>query len=213
MPKVMKSPRAQEPAPRAPVPLWYSQGIAHSNRPCWSPGSAAGEAAAQAYIAPAVVYTTGGKADKSINESVARGLRRVSFVTQVQVPEKVPNSEADFVPMLRDFALQDRSPVIAVGGLQVAAVTQIAKEFPHIQFALLDVGIGDVRVTEEIAQLGSGERGGVEVLVAWERHAALDHRAGRAIVPVEARKHALTILRGVEAFGELALVEAGLALV
>jgi basic membrane protein A and related proteins len=100
--------------------------------------SAGSLAVAQSYIAPAVVYTTGGKADKSINESVVRGLRRVAFVTQVQVPEKVPSSEADFVPMLRDFATQDSSPIIAVGALQVAAVTQVAKEFPNLQFALLD---------------------------------------------------------------------------
>ena len=105
--------------------------------------TAGGARADEAYITPSVVYSTGGKSDGSINEITARGLRRVAFVTQVAVAEHEPRSAQDFVPMLRDFATQDRSPIVAVGALQAAAVGQVAKAYPYLKFALID-GVVDL---------------------------------------------------------------------
>jgi basic membrane protein A len=93
---------------------------------------------AQGYVAPAIVYSTGGKADHSLNESAGLGVRRFSTATQIAVAEFEPADETQFEPAVRRFAEGGRNPIIAVGFLQAAALAKVAREFPDRRFTFID---------------------------------------------------------------------------
>ena len=95
-------------------------------------------ALAQGYVAPAIVYSTGGKADHSINADAALGARRFSIATQLDVAEFEPADETQFEPALRRFAQAGRNPIVAVGILQAPALAKVAGEFPDRHFTLID---------------------------------------------------------------------------
>jgi basic membrane protein A len=97
-----------------------------------------GLAHAQATIKPAVVYSTGGKFDKSFNEGVFQGAERFKKETNIAVAEFEPSNETQFEQALRRFAQRGQDPVIAVGFSQAVALGKVAKEFPNIHFTIID---------------------------------------------------------------------------
>lgn len=93
---------------------------------------------AQSYVAPAIAYSTGGKADHSFNESAALGVRRFSMATQIPVAEVEPADQAEFEPALRRFAEAGRDPIVIVGFSQAAALAKVARDFPDRRFTFVD---------------------------------------------------------------------------
>jgi len=89
--------------------------------------------------APAVAYTEAGKFDSSFNEAVFReGVAPFTAQYGHNLLEREPKTPNEFVNVLTDFARQDRSPIVAVGFSYAGAVEQVAKEYPHIKFTLID---------------------------------------------------------------------------
>ncbi len=91
-----------------------------------------------ATIKPAVVFSTGGKFDKSFNEGVWQGAERFKKETNVAVAEFEPSNETQFEQALRRFAQRGQDPIIAVGFAQAVALEKVAKEFPNIHFTIID---------------------------------------------------------------------------
>ena len=67
---------------------------------------------------PAVIYDTGGKFDKSFNEAAYNGAQREQA--------------------MRNMARKGATIIVAVGFTQASAVAKVAKEFPKVEFTLID---------------------------------------------------------------------------
>lgn len=91
-----------------------------------------------AAVKPAIVYSTGGKFDKSFNEGVFEGAERFRKETNIAVTEFEPSNETQFEQALRRFAQRGQDPIVAVGFSQAVALGKVAKEFPNIHFTIID---------------------------------------------------------------------------
>ena len=89
-------------------------------------------------IKPAVVFSTGGKFDKSFNEGVWQGAERFKKEANIPVAEFEPSNETQFEQALRRFAQRGQDPIIAVGFAQAVALEKVAREFPNIHFTIID---------------------------------------------------------------------------
>ena len=95
-------------------------------------------AEAQTALKPAVIYSTGGKFDKSFNEGVSAGVEKFRKETSSAVAEFEPANETQFEQAQRRFAQRGQDPIIAVGFSQAVALTKVAKEFPNVHFTIID---------------------------------------------------------------------------
>ncbi|MEP7296000.1 MAG: BMP family ABC transporter substrate-binding protein [Burkholderiales bacterium] len=88
---------------------------------------------------PAVVYDMGGKFDKSFNEAAYRGVERYKKETGKPFLEFEIANETQREQALRRMAERGASPIIGIGFGQAAAIEKIAKEFPKLQFTIIDM--------------------------------------------------------------------------
>ena len=96
---------------------------------------AAGLAAAE----PAVVYDMGGKFDKSFNEAAFRGAERFKKDTGTNFMEFEIANETQREQAMRRMAERGANPVIGIGFSQASSIEKVAKEFPKLQFAIIDM--------------------------------------------------------------------------
>ena len=88
---------------------------------------------------PAVVFDMGGKFDKSFNEAAYNGIERWKKETGKPYLEFEISNETQREQALRRMAERGASPIIGIGFGQAAAIEKISKEFPKLQFALIDM--------------------------------------------------------------------------
>ena len=88
---------------------------------------------------PAIVFDIGGKFDKSFNESMFNGAEKFKTETGTAYGEFEIANEAQREQAIRNFADQGYSPIIAAGFAQAAAVEKVAKEYPDLKFAIVDM--------------------------------------------------------------------------
>ena len=88
---------------------------------------------------PAIVFDIGGKFDKSFNESMFNGSEKFKAETGVAYGEFEIANQAQREQAIRNFADQGYSPIIAAGFAQAAAVEKVAKEYPDLKFAIVDM--------------------------------------------------------------------------
>ena len=88
---------------------------------------------------PAIVFDIGGKFDKSFNESMFNGSEKFKAETGIAYGEFEIANEAQREQAIRNFADQGYSPIIAAGFAQAAAVEKVAKEYPDLKFAIVDM--------------------------------------------------------------------------
>jgi len=92
-----------------------------------------------AWAEPAVVFDMGGKFDKSFNEAAYNGIERWKKETGKPYLEFEISNETQREQALRRMAERGASPIIGIGFGQAAAIEKISKEFPKLQFALIDM--------------------------------------------------------------------------
>ncbi|SDL86288.1 BMP family lipoprotein [Halarsenatibacter silvermanii] len=85
------------------------------------------------------VFSLGGLGDLSFNDLAYEALENASEDYDVEFDYIEPDSSADFDPSLRRFAERNYDLVLAVGFLQEEEVRQISQEYPHVNFAHVDV--------------------------------------------------------------------------
>ncbi len=102
-------------------------------------GMAFSTAALAADIKPAVLYDLGGKFDKSFNEAAYTGAEKFATDTGVAYRDFEIQNDSQREQALRNFAKRGQSPIVAIGFSQANAVEKVAKEFPDIQFAIVDM--------------------------------------------------------------------------
>ncbi|MCA0433843.1 MAG: BMP family ABC transporter substrate-binding protein [Proteobacteria bacterium] len=88
---------------------------------------------------PAIVFDIGGKFDKSFNESMFNGAEKFKSESNVQYGEFEIANEAQREQAIRNFADQGYNPIIAAGFAQAAALEKVAKEYPDLKFAIVDM--------------------------------------------------------------------------
>ena len=102
-------------------------------------------AAARAVLAPfalaepAIVYSTGGKFDKSFNEGAWNGAKQWAEETGGTFAEFEIDSPAQSEQALRSFARRGNSPIVAIGFTHANALAKVAPEFPDAEFVLVDM--------------------------------------------------------------------------
>ena len=88
---------------------------------------------------PAIVFDIGGKFDKSFNESMFGGAEKYKKESGVDYGQFEIANEAQREQAIRNFADKGYSPIIAAGFSQAAAVEKVAKEYPELKFAIVDM--------------------------------------------------------------------------
>ncbi|WP_191602021.1 BMP family lipoprotein [Marinomonas algicola] len=90
-------------------------------------------------VKPAVVYDQAGKFDKSFNEGVYNGITKFTKDSGIQVREFEPKNEAQTEQGLRRLAKRGHSPIVAVGFSMASALERVAKDFPDLNFTIIDM--------------------------------------------------------------------------
>jgi basic membrane protein A len=104
-----------------------------------------GVMAATVYVAtsvladPAVVFDMGGKFDKSFNEAAFNGMEKWKKETGKKYLEFEISNESQREQALRRMAERGATPIIGIGFGQASAIEKLAKEFPKLQFAIIDM--------------------------------------------------------------------------
>ena len=88
---------------------------------------------------PAVLFDIGGKFDKSFNEGIYNGAEKFKTESGIAYGEFEISNEAQREQALRNFADQGYSPIIAAGFAQASALEKVAKEYPDLKFAIIDM--------------------------------------------------------------------------
>ena len=105
---------------------------------------------------PAIVFDIGGKFDKSFNESMFNGAEKFKKETGVAYGEFEIANEAQREQAIRNFADQGYSPIIAAGFAQAAAVEKVAKEYPDLKFAIVDMVVDQPNVQSIVFKENEG---------------------------------------------------------
>lgn len=85
-----------------------------------------------------IVYDTGGKFDKSFNESAYNGIQKFKKDTGIEAREAIVNNEAQREQVLRNMAKKGTDVVIANGFSFTQSMQKVAAEFPKTKFVLID---------------------------------------------------------------------------
>ena len=88
---------------------------------------------------PAVVFDMGGKFDKSFNEAAYNGMEKWKKETGKKYMEFEISNESQREQALRRMAERGATPIIGIGFGQASAIEKLAKEFPKLQFAIIDM--------------------------------------------------------------------------
>ena len=87
----------------------------------------------------AIVYDMGGKFDKSFNQAAYNGVEAYKKETGKPFLEFEITNESQREQALRRMAERGASPIIGIGFSQASSVEKVAKEFPKLQFAIIDM--------------------------------------------------------------------------
>jgi basic membrane protein A len=85
-----------------------------------------------------IVFDTGGKDDRSFNAMAWEGVQRAKKELGVAVRDAEPGDPASIEPAMRAFAERNYDLIIGVGFAQAPLVESVAKDYPHLKFAIVD---------------------------------------------------------------------------
>ena len=88
---------------------------------------------------PAIIYDLGGKFDKSFNEAAYNGIQKWKKESGKKYLEFEVTNESQREQSVRRMAEKGASPIISVGFSQASAVEKVAKEFPKLNFVIVDM--------------------------------------------------------------------------
>ena len=88
---------------------------------------------------PAVIFDMGGKFDKSFNEAAYNGIEKWKKETGKNYLSFEITNESQREQAIRRMAEKGASPIIGIGFGQASSIEKIAKEFPKLSFAIIDM--------------------------------------------------------------------------
>ena len=90
-------------------------------------------------VQPAVVYDLGGKFDKSFNEAAYNGAEMFKKETGIDYRDFELQNDSQREQAIRNFARRGMNLIIGIGFAQANAIEEVAKEFPDLKFAIIDM--------------------------------------------------------------------------
>jgi len=96
-------------------------------------------AAAPAAPEPAIIFDMGGKFDKSFNQAAYDGMERWKKETGKTYLEFEIANESQREQAIRRMAERGASPIIGIGFGQAESIEKVAKDFPKLNFAIIDM--------------------------------------------------------------------------
>lgn len=91
---------------------------------------------------PAVIFDMGGKFDKSFNEAAYNGAEQWKKDTKKSYLEFEISNATQREQAMRRMAERNASPIVGVGFSQGSAMEKVAKEFPKLNFTIIDFVVG-----------------------------------------------------------------------
>ena len=88
---------------------------------------------------PAIIFDMGGKFDKSFNEAAYNGIERWKKETGKTYLEFEVANPTQREQAIRRMAERGASPIIGIGFAQGSSIEKVAKEFPALKFAIIDM--------------------------------------------------------------------------
>jgi basic membrane protein A len=85
-----------------------------------------------------IVFDSGGKDDRSFNAAAWRGVRRAAKDFPIVLRDAEPGDPASLEPAMRAFAERGYDLVIGIGFAQTPIVEEVARDYPKIDFAIVD---------------------------------------------------------------------------
>ena len=85
-----------------------------------------------------IVFDIGGKDDRSFNAAAWEGVRRAAKDLPIVLRDIEPGTPNAIEPAIRAFAEQNFDLIIGVGFAQAPILEAVAKDYPNIQFAIID---------------------------------------------------------------------------
>ncbi len=98
----------------------------------------AASTAALAQAQPAVIYDMGGKFDKSFNQAAFNGAEKWKKETGKSYLEFEISNPTQREQAKRRMAERGANPIVAIGFSQGTSLEKVAKDFPKLQFAIID---------------------------------------------------------------------------
>jgi basic membrane protein A len=106
-------------------------------------------AAAAAQSQPAVIFDMGGKFDKSFNEAAYNGAEAWKRETKKNYLEFEISNPTQREQAMQRMAERGASPIVGVGFSQVSPMEKVAKQFPKLNFTIID-GVVDLPNVESV---------------------------------------------------------------
>jgi basic membrane protein A len=109
-------------------------------------GSASGESSASGGdLKIGLAYDTGGRGDRSFNDSAYAGVEAAIENNGGKVSELSPNADAsNRADLLTQLADQGYNPVIAVGFAYGDVIGDVASQYPETNFAIIDSSVAEI---------------------------------------------------------------------
>ncbi len=85
-----------------------------------------------------IVFDIGGKDDRSFNNAAWQGVQRAAKDFPIVLRDIEPGTPNAIEPAMRAFAERGYDLIIGVGFAQAPIMEQVAKDYPHINFAIID---------------------------------------------------------------------------
>ncbi len=85
-----------------------------------------------------IVFDIGGKDDRSFNAAAWEGVKRAAQDFPIILRDVEPGNPTSIEPAMRAFAERGYDLIIGVGFAQAPIMEQVAKDYPHINFAIVD---------------------------------------------------------------------------
>jgi basic membrane protein A len=122
----------------------------------------------------AMVTDVGGLGDKSFNDSAYRGLLRSESALNAYIKVLQSKSAADYQPNLTVLSEARFNMIYAIGFLMSDDLTQVAKQFPQQQFAIIDAVVPNPNVVSVTfkEEDGSFLAGALAAMVSTTHHIA-----------------------------------------
>jgi len=90
-----------------------------------------------------IVFDSGGKDDRSFNAAAWKGVRRAAKDFPIVLRDAEPGDPTSLEPAMRAFAEVGYDLIIGIGFAQTPIVESVAKDYPKLNFAIVD-GVSDL---------------------------------------------------------------------
>ncbi|HEY0593096.1 MAG TPA: BMP family ABC transporter substrate-binding protein, partial [Thermoanaerobaculia bacterium] len=111
-------------------------GLALSVLSCRGERLRAGEAKDAVHVG--IVFDIGGKDDRSFNAAAWEGVKRAAEDLPIVLRDVEPGDPTSIEPAMRAFAERGYDLIIGVGFAQTPIMESVAKDYPDINFAIID---------------------------------------------------------------------------